>query len=912
MLRDPSASVTSQLMHSSNLGASHDGVRAKPLGIDTFTGDYHNVPHDQTPCKGSTGRGQKHSPQTSWTNVVDAPRRSMPAPARRHGFPFSLLSPRMRTSADIPDSRGHIARSENSPTSSDNKASGLASYSRSPMTQDTEITTSETREKTPLSMRLGCKQENRYSLPSDLGSTDVEATPTKRRAVHRQARLIDGALFHGRTRKRKVVGSEKGGTQSPVKVVTDVAAKRSSGQSTQQSSRASWLHNILTRFRGEYDRTSKQPKLRKQHSTLAGCISSGPHITRSSMPTQHQNTAHYPEMRQATSLRGLGFNGACDEQRNKPLPLSPAELGGRPSIQSETQRSFFGRNNEKLSPAVFNPTASFASSGVTGIKGQDELRSLVSATMSGPQELSPKEKAWKHRVSSSSSRSDPPSFVHQVQACCTDTDLCRPTSTSSFVKRRSNPPSAEPPRPGIVTIEPFVHHKNSISSTVWPFRGPQDKPEPVENDSVVDCDVLQQQMRDPVAYVSRRIPLGPEEEHGRRGRRPTTPTSLSRLRCDLKNSPPKTPRPRSRSPVKKLIGMVKSMSTNQIPTEPALPKAETPASTNKRRWKDLSNKLRHGFLTADLEQIEQENMMEQYATNQGHGIEDGICIITPPPSRQRTVFPVSIRSSGQSKLWSELEYMLIETCNCFLKEELEHDRLSRDSILRAKRQWQARNRPQVIEFYYDQATQYDIIIANFKTVRLYSDYAQDAVMLTSVLHQWKILIRELAVKTLCMPDSIVRRWLHDGRRILELLGASQITLSHLDRLSSLCLAVIGSAEKERAKTRHRADITNIQGSHRRSASDGSTHTLFLHEQALLRGQETPPPPLPTPTSTSSARRKVTPQGRRITQTHTQQGPGSHEAKHFVFTHGHGNPIRPGHGHSRSLGQNGDRGLYAFE
>jgi len=911
MLRFSSASVNSQLMHSSDLDASHDSMKTKPLGFETSTEDYHKVLHDQSPCKGSTSRGQKHSPQTSLAHGVEAPRRSMPAPTRRHGFPFSLLSPRMRTSADLLDSRGHIARSENSTASSDNKFNGLTSDSRSPTTQDTEITTSETRGKTPLSVRLGYKQENRYSLPSDLGSTDVEATPTKRRAVHRQARLIDGALFHGRTRKGKVVGSEKGATKSPVKVVTDVAAKRSSGQSTQQSSRASWLHNVLTRFRGEHDRNSKQPKLRKQHSTLAGCISSGPHITRSSMPTQHQNTAHYPEMRQTTSLRGLGFNGACDEHNNKPLPLSPAEQGGRPSIQSETQRSFFGRNNEKLSSAVFNPTASFASSGVTGIKEKDELRSLVSATMSGPQELSPKVKAWKHRFSSSSSRSDPPSSVHQVQACCIDTDLCRPTSISSFVTRRSNPPSIEPPRPGIVTIEPFVHHKDSISSTFWPFRGPQDRPEPVENDSVVDCDVLQQ-MRDPVTYISRRVPLGPEEEHYGRGRRPTPPTSPSRLRCDLKNSPPKTPRPRSRSPVKKLMGMVKSMSTNQIPSEPALPKAETPASTNKRRWKDLSNKLRHGFLTADLEQMEQENMMEQYATNQGDGIEDDIRIITPPPSRQRTVFPVSIRSSGQSKLWSELEYMLIETCNCFLKEELEHGRLSRDSILRAKRQWQARNRPQVIEFYYDQATQYDITIANLKTVRLYSDYAQDAVMLTSVLHQWKILIRELAVKTLCMPDSIVRRWLHDGRRVLELLGASQITLSHLDRLSSLCLAVIGSAEKERAKTRHRAGTTNTQGSHRRSASDGSTHTLSLHEQALLRGQETPPPPLPTPTSTSSASRKVTPQERRIAQARTQKGPGSHEAKHFVFTHGHGHPIGPGHGHSRSLGQNGDIGRYAFE
>ena len=434
LVRTPRVPVTPQLIHSSNLDVAQDLVKPKPLGMSTSIEDYHKVLKDQNPCKGSTNRGQKHSPQTFWgsdqpsagsvllpsrtheprVNIADCQRRSMPAPARRHGFPFGLLSPKLRTSADLAVQDGHSARLEHDPTSPDKNSGGSASDSHSPTTQDTEITVSEATTKTPLSARFGRKQENRYSLPSDLGSTDVEATPTKRRAVHRQARLIDGALFHGKTRKDNVVGSENGAIKSPVKVATDITAKRSSGQSAPQSSRASWLHNVLTRFRGEHGRNPKQPKLRKQHSTLASCISSGPYITRSSMPTQQQSNTRFPEMRQATPLRGLGFNGACDEHSNKPLPLSPAEQGGRPSLQSETQRSFFGRNNEKLSPAGFDPTASFASSGITGIKEKDELRSLVSATMSGPQELSPKEKAWKYRFSSSSSRSNPPSFVYQT------------------------------------------------------------------------------------------------------------------------------------------------------------------------------------------------------------------------------------------------------------------------------------------------------------------------------------------------------------------------------------------------------------------------------------------------------------------------------------------------------------------
>ena len=447
-----------------------------------------------------------------------------------------------------------------------------------------------------------------------------------------------------------------------------------------------------------------------------------------------------------------------------------------------------------------------------------------------------------------------------------------------------------------------TYHKDAISSTVWPFRAPHEKHEH-EQDNVSNNNLLW-----PVPPLDHpgRTTLEDDEKHERMGRRPATPTSPSKLRFGIRDSPSKTPQPRSRSPVKKLMGMVKSVSTSQIPNDPAPSKTNISTTTNKRRWKELSHKLRHGFLTPDLEQLDQEEMMEHYAASDTDGTNGGIRIITPPTSRERPVFPVSIKSSGQSKLWSELEYMLIETSNSFLKEELESGRLSRDSIVHTKRQWQAKSRPQVIEFYYDITTQYDLIIANLRTIQLYSDYANDAIMLNSVLYQWKILIRELSVKTLCMPDSIVRRWLHDERRVLELLGASQITLSHLDRLSSLCLAVIGSAEKERAKARSRARTADIQGNHRRSASDGSQHTLFLHEQALLRGRETPLPPMPTPSAVGSAGRKVTPQGRRVADTHgrTENGTPSYEANHFVFRHGHGQ--------SRSLRQSEEHGRFVFD
>lgn len=360
------------------------------------------------------------------------------------------------------------------------------------------------------------------------------------------------------------------------------------------------------------------------------------------------------------------------------------------------------------------------------------------------------------------------------------------------------------------------------------------------------------------------------------------------------------------------------MSTNQLPNEPPSSKPDTSTNTNQGRWKELSHKLRHGFLTADLEQLDKEALMDQYTSENRKN--EAVRIITPPSNHERTNFPVSIKSSGQSKLWSELEYMLIETSNQFLKDELASNRISRDSVLKIKRQWQARNRPQVVEFYYDQATQYDLVIANLRTVRLYSDYCQDAIMLNSVLHQWKILIRELSVKTLCMPDSIVRRWLHDGRRVLELLGASQITLTNMDKLSTLCTAVIGSAEKERAKRRHRDKVTDTQGNHRRSVSDSSTTTLYKHEQALLRARQPTPPSVPPMFLAASGRRVMYPEAsqqqlrRPHAQTQAHHQSSNSVANQFVFTHGGGSNYNHSHGHkhSKSLTPAPERSRFQFD
>lgn len=417
-----------------------------------------------------------------------------------------------------------------------------------------------------------------------------------------------------------------------------------------------------------------------------------------------------------------------------------------------------------------------------------------------------------------------------------------------------------------------------MSSAEWPFRA-KDHPCPDTDyeKSIISATVLPSHLDSKPRNNFSPTPAAGDEQ---RGRRPGSPDTSLKIRFGLSSD--KKARPRSRSPVKRLLGMVKSSSTNHIPTDDSHSKPIHSSSPNKKKWKELSHKMRHGFLTADLEQLDQEEMMAQYMSSNAD--VNAVRIITPPSRGDRSTFPVSLKSAGQNILWSELEFALIETANTFLKNEFEAGRLTRDSILRVKNQWKARNRPQVVEFYYDLATQCELIIANLRSIKLYSDYCQDAVMLNSVLHQWKILVRELSVKTLCMPDSVVRRWIHDGRRVLELLGAPHQCLLKFDKVSILCVSVINSHERERAKQRKVSNEADTITTHRRSASDGSQKSTLIHEAALMALRplysHDERPPLPSTMPLGANIRKLTPHERTVANNLKQ----NHEYKWPVNKH----------------------------
>ncbi len=93
-----------------------------------------------------------------------------------------------------------------------------------------------------------------------------------------------------------------------------------------------------------------------------------------------------------------------------------------------------------------------------------------------------------------------------------------------------------------------------------------------------------------------------------------------------------------------------------------------------------------------------------------------------------------------------------------------------DSLKKVTDFWKSKGRPQVVEFHYDQSTQRDLIVANQKTFRFYGPNANNPLKVHAMLYAWKTNAREMAVRTFCYPDSMIRRHIRDAFVILDFLG----------------------------------------------------------------------------------------------------------------------------------------------
>ncbi|KAL4983632.1 hypothetical protein BDW68DRAFT_181408 [Aspergillus falconensis] len=161
-------------------------------------------------------------------------------------------------------------------------------------------------------------------------------------------------------------------------------------------------------------------------------------------------------------------------------------------------------------------------------------------------------------------------------------------------------------------------------------------------------------------------------------------------------------------------------------------------------------------------------------------------------TRQSKIMPtstvdVSLDAAAQSKLYSEMEMMICVSANQFLMQEYAGGRISEESVKKVNKFWGSKNRPGVVEFQYDQATQRQLILSNIRTLHFNGESSTNPVALHSNLHNWKAVVKEMSVRTFCAPDSVIRKHMHDIQKLLDMLGAPIATFLAFEELQTRTL-----------------------------------------------------------------------------------------------------------------------------
>ncbi|KAL4920736.1 hypothetical protein BDW62DRAFT_220692 [Aspergillus aurantiobrunneus] len=157
---------------------------------------------------------------------------------------------------------------------------------------------------------------------------------------------------------------------------------------------------------------------------------------------------------------------------------------------------------------------------------------------------------------------------------------------------------------------------------------------------------------------------------------------------------------------------------------------------------------------------------------------------------------ISLDPTAQAKLYSEMEVMICVSSNKFLVQQYNDGRISKESVKKINSFWGSKNRPKVVEFQFDQATQRQLILSNIRTLHFNGESSTNPVTLHSNLQNWKAVVKEMSVRTFCAPDSVIRKHMHDIQKLLDMLGAPIATFLAFEELQMRTLVLM---KEQRAK-----------------------------------------------------------------------------------------------------------------
>jgi len=159
--------------------------------------------------------------------------------------------------------------------------------------------------------------------------------------------------------------------------------------------------------------------------------------------------------------------------------------------------------------------------------------------------------------------------------------------------------------------------------------------------------------------------------------------------------------------------------------------------------------------------------------------------------------PVTLTAFVQGDLYFQLELLLNIETNDFLQSEMQAGRVSVESVKKVVDTWACKGRPLVVGFRYDIQTQRDLVQMNAATMHFVGVNTFTGAKLHSVLATWRVLAKEISVRTFCQPDGVIRKHLHDAEKVLVLIGAPLTSMVALEEMRNRVLNEFYQVEKKK-------------------------------------------------------------------------------------------------------------------
>jgi hypothetical protein len=151
---------------------------------------------------------------------------------------------------------------------------------------------------------------------------------------------------------------------------------------------------------------------------------------------------------------------------------------------------------------------------------------------------------------------------------------------------------------------------------------------------------------------------------------------------------------------------------------------------------------------------------------------------------------ISLDTREQSLLYCELEFVLSNALDAYIKSQLNGGRLDPDKLKKVADSWAQKGRPRVIGFRYDLETQVELVALHTRQFRFYGARQVSEAAVAGLLGAVRSNARAMRVRTLCQPDSVVAKHILDAQALLQLIGSTdslQISLAEVSQFFKVIL-----------------------------------------------------------------------------------------------------------------------------